>query len=158
MLPLCIFTDIQILYYHLDVHSIPLNMFSLKEETETERQRAVREKEVGRKRRGGEGILMEKELRRQEGALRPQSHGFEYLLSNPVFLWPCVNNLLIFQNVSFHYLQTPIYISVTMYRELADHYFYLELTICCQHMNFLSKFLHLKKDNDNIIYLFIFLS
>lgn len=61
-------------------------MFSLKEETETERQRAVREKEVGRKRRGGEGILMEKELRRQEGALRPQSHGFEYLLSNPVFL------------------------------------------------------------------------
>lgn len=44
----------------------------------------VREKEVGRKRRG-EGILMEKELRRQEGALIPQSHGFEYLLSNPVF-------------------------------------------------------------------------
>lgn len=45
-----------------------------------------------------------------------------------------------------------------MYRELADHYFCLKLTICCQHMNFLSKFLHLKKDNDNTIYLFIFFS
>lgn len=94
MLPLCIFTDTQILYYHLDV-----KRGDRETETETERDKRKTGWERERERGGwGEGNG-EEELTTQESSLMPQSHGFEYLLSNPLFLGPCVNHLFIFQQI-----------------------------------------------------------